>query len=285
MNKSIKITLVSGLVLGTVSAKAQIIYSNNANPGDNFTNAGGTAANQMLSNFAGPSGEAATYRETKNNGTIGINTNLARSGNGSAWISTDGTTNGKSEIALSTAFTAAGDSNGSLGSFDSLSAFGVDLYTQSSSVSNLAAIVRLELFSATDGGGKYGQLVFDTTWNPGHFGTFAFGQWNTEDFMANAGSMWFRGSSSLGATYDPSGSERTLADWMSTLNGKGYQVLSMNAGMGSSNTVFQGAVDNFKLGFGGSNKTYNFEAVPEPASICAIGLGILALIRKRRSAK
>jgi len=103
--------------------------------------------------------------------------------------------------------------------------------------------------------------------------------------MANAGSMWFRGSSSLGATYDPSGSERTLADWMSTLNGKGYQVLSMNAGMGASNTVFQGAVDNFQLGFGGNNKTYNFEAVPEPASICAIGLGVLALIRKRRTAK
>jgi len=167
MNKSIKITLVSGLVFGAVSVQAQIIYSNNATPGDNFTNAGGTAANQMLSNFAGPSGEVATYRETKNNGTIGINTNLARSGNGSAWISTDGSANGKSEIALSTAFTPGGDSNGSLGSFDSLSAFGVDLYTQSSSVSNLAAIVRLELFSATDGGGKYGQLVFDTTWAQG----------------------------------------------------------------------------------------------------------------------
>lgn len=288
MNKSIKITLMSGLVLGAVSAQAQTVYSNNLTPGDYFTNAGGSAANQALTNGIG-GGVVGTYRETKNGATVGINTTQARSGNGSAWFSAVGNANSKSEVALSTAFSPAGDSGGVLGSFDSLSAFSADLYTQSSNIGNQSAIVRLELFSATDGGGRYGQLIFDTAWSPGHFGTFNYGTWNSVDMFANSGSTWLRASSGINAAYGAGvgvdNGERTLADWMVQLGGKGYNVISINAGIGSFNGSFEGGVDNLGLGFGGNNKVYNFEVVPEPASICAIGLGALALIRRRRAKK
>ena len=189
---------------------------------------------------------------------------------------------------MSTGFTGAGDSAGSLGSFDSLSAFGADLYTALSPDSgNQAPILRLELFSAA-AGNKYGQLIFDTAWSPGHFGTFNYNQWNTVDIFNNASSMWLRGSSDLNTLYDPGAGtnhERTFADWKSILSGQGYQVISVNAGIGSFNGTFQGGMDNLQIGFGGNNKTFNFEAVPEPTSMCALGLGALAMIRKRRAKK
>ena len=290
MNNPIKITLIFGLLGGAMASHAQTVWSNSYDPGDYFTNAGGSAANQVVNNVSGGGPEQVTYRETKNNGVVGINTNLPHSGNGSVWFSTNGTTGGKSEIALSTGFDGSGNSAGVLGSFDSLSAFGADLYTMSSPDSgNQAPILRLELYSANDGGSaKYGQLVFDTAWTPGHYGTFTYNQWNTVDIFNNASTIWLRGTGSLNNVYDPGAGtnhERTLADWESILSGKGYGVISVNAGIGTFDGRFQGGMDNLQIGFGGNNKTYNFEAVPEPASLCALGLGALALIRKRKSSK
>ena len=282
---SIKITLISGLVFGAVSVEAQTVYSNNPTPGDYFTNAGPSAANQALTHPVA-AGVVGTYRETKNGATVGINTTQARSGNGSAWFSAVGNANSKAEIALSSAFTGAGDSNGILGSLDTLSSFGADLYTQTSSIGNQSTIVRLELFSSTDGGGRYGQLVFDTAWAPSHFGTYTYGQWNTVNLMGNT---WLRGTGGINTAYGAGvgadGGERKFSDWMTDLNGKGYNVISVNAGIGSFNGSFEGGADNIALGFGGNNNTYNFEAVPEPATIAAVGLGALAMIRRRRTSK
>jgi len=288
MKNPTKITLIIGLLGGAVAAQAQTVYSNNFDPGDNFTNAGASSANQMVNNVMGGGPEKVTYRETKNNGTVGINTNLPRSGNGSVWFSTNGTANGKSEIALSTGFSGAGDSTGILGAFDDLSALSADLYTLASPDSgNQAPIVRIELFSSIEN--KYGQLVFDTAWAPSHFGTFTYGQWNNVDLLGNASSTWLRATSGINTAYGPGASpnnhERTLADWQSILAGKGYNVISVNAGIGSFGGTFQGAMDNLSVGFGGNNNTYNFEAVPEPASMCVLGLGALAMLRKRKAKK
>lgn len=289
MKNPTKITSILGLLGSVAAAHAQTVYSNNYAPGDYFTNAGSSAANQVVNGVQGGGPEQVTYRETKNNGTVGINTNLPRSGNGSAWFSTVGTANGKSEIALSTGFSAAGDSTGVLGQFDDMTAFGADLYTQSSPDSgNQSPILRLELYSPTDGGGRYGQLVFDTAWTPSHYGTFDYNQWNTVDLLTNAGSMWMRATSGINTAYDPGtgdNHERTLADWMTVLGGKNYSVISVNAGIGAFNGSFEGAMDNLSIGFNGDNHVYNFEAVPEPASVCALGLGALALLRRKRTKK
>ena len=62
-------------------------------------------------------------------------------------------------------------------------------------------------------------------------------------------------------------------------------MISIYAGIGSFNGTFQGGMDNLVVGFGSITNTCNFEAVPEPASLSAAGLGVLALIRSRRAKK
>jgi hypothetical protein len=280
------------LVMASLAVAAQAsdtVYSNNGGSGDNYGNAGSTALVTPITGYTGSNGEKFEYRETDNGGAAGINTNFARSGNGSAWIDANGT-GSKAEIAVSTSFDSQGNTTGALGSFDSLSAWSADLYTASSTIANEAPIMRLELFSSKDGASSsYGQLVFDTAWTPGHFGTFTYGQWTSEDFFANASNIWLRATSGINARYNPGTStngERTLADWISILDGKGYSVLSTNGGIGTIAGAgqYEGAIDNIGLGFGGANKVYNFEAVPEPTTMAALGLGIVAVIRRRKKA-
>lgn len=288
MKNPMKFTLIIGLLGGAVAANAQTIYSNNMTPGDYFTSASATPVSTPLTNFAGANGDVAVYREVKNNGAVGINTNLPRNGNGSLWFKTDGGSSEKSEFAISRGFDGSGNAAGVLGTFDTLSALSADMFTLSSPGSgNQNPILRVELFSATDN--KFGQLIFDTAWTPSHSPTFTYNQWNSMDIFANPSSTWLRASGTINTTYGPgavNNGERTLSDWQSILNGKGYVVTSINMGVGTWNVPYEGAIDNLSYGFtGGSSANYNFEAVPEPASMFALGLGALGLIRKRKAAK
>jgi hypothetical protein len=261
----------------SMAAAQNTVYSNSPG-GDSFSGPYGTS--QGLS-FVGSGGQNFVYRETKNGATVGINGNAPRNGDGSVWFDMNGT-DVKSEIAMSTAFLPTGDAIGNLGNFDSLSAWSADLMTVSSNLSNQAVIMRLELFNGT----TYGSLVFDTGWTPGHFsGTVNYGTWQNYDLLGNAGTTWLRATSSLNTLYGPGATnngERTLADWQSALSGHGFIVTSANVGMGSFNGQFTGAMDNLTLGFGGNNQSYNFEPVPEPASMAVLGLGAAALLRRRR---
>jgi hypothetical protein len=284
--------LTLGLGAAVFASAQTTVYSNNPIPGDYFSNAGTNLAWQDVNSFSGPSGERWIYRNVRNNGTVGINTELPRNGNGSVWFSTDGTANSQSEIAMSTSF-SNGSSTGSLGLFDQLSAWAADVYTVSGGTANMAPILRLELYSATDinantgTAGVYGQLVFDTTWNPSTAPTITYGQWHNLDLFGNAGTTYLRATSALNATHGPGGiGERTLSDWMSILAGRDYNILSVNAGIGSTSLMYSGALDNYTFGVGGVNTTYNFEAVPEPGTMLALGAGAVGLlIRRRRQAK
>ncbi|HEX4054104.1 MAG TPA: PEP-CTERM sorting domain-containing protein [Tepidisphaeraceae bacterium] len=74
---------------------------------------------------------------------------------------------------------------------------------------------------------------------------------------------------------------------LATIANGGYTGLggiAMQVGFASGTA--EGYVDAFTIGVAGVNTTYNFEpaAVPEPASFSILGLGALALLRRRRRA-
>jgi len=62
--------------------------------------------------------------------------------------------------------------------------------------------------------------------------------------------------------------------------------IALQVGFGSSTDNYDGYVDQFTLGTTSGSTTYDFEpaAVPEPASFGLLGIGALALLRRRRRA-
>lgn len=274
--------VLAGLALASVGSAQTIINANNPS-GDAITNPGSSVLTQNLT-ATGAFGEKFVYRNVRNGGKVGIDSTYARSGTGSLhFVGTGG--NAQSELAFGGGFDANGNITGpSMGSIDNLSALNADFYTASSNVPNAMAILRLELFSANDGGSSsYGQLIFDNVWGTGPESmAWTFGQWGNVDLFANANSIYLRGSSGLVSRYGTA--QRTLANWLTTLNGKGYEIFSVNAGWGQSGNQFDGAVDNITFGVGANIRTYNFEPVPEPATMAALGLGAVALIRRRKKA-
>jgi hypothetical protein len=273
--------VLAGLALASVGSAQTIINANNPS-GDAITNAGPSVLTQNIT-ATGAFGEQFVYRNVRNGGMVGIDSTFARSGTGSLHFVGPGG-NAQSELAFGGGFDANGNITGpSLGLLDNLSAFKADFYTASSNVANAMAILRLEVFSSNDSGNSYGQLVFDNIWGTGPESmAWTFGQWGTVDLFANANSIYLRGTSGLASRYGTA--QRTLADWLTTLNGKGYDIFSVNAGWGTSVNQFEGAVDNITFGVGANIRTYNFEPVPEPATMAALGLGAVALIRRRKKA-
>jgi hypothetical protein len=277
------------------AATAATIYSNAAIPGDSFTNTGATNTGQAVMG-------GWHYNNVRNSGVVGINTNIPRSGNGSVYLEGRfGPAGASSKADIERLGNAVANPAGNfaataaLGLLGQLTSLRYDWYRRGIASPNEAAAhlhPALRLLIVSPDASQWGYIVFEREVSRDDFGHPApivapEDQWVTDDLFAGNFRMWSTGSTlpyNLNGTNGPARyyDALRLSEWRHWYGS--YLVLGVSAGVGSGWGEFQGAVDNIRFGFNHADTTHNFEAVPEPATLTALALGALALIRRRRQA-
>jgi hypothetical protein len=265
-----------------------IVFSQNTAPGDLFTNPGST---NQGSSFGHPNW---VYNNTRGGGSVGIRTNYPRSGNGSVYFNSPSNT-GKADIEyFADPVNAGGNfipnpSNPAsiLGPLSALSHLSYEWYRDGASTvaNHLHPVLRLGILRVNqDNTVALGYLTFERIYNG--FGAAPMNFWQADNIVTNNYKLWATASLGFG---DPDVNIndvlKTIPEWLNaaaSANATLY-VISVNAGIGSGwNGTFTGAVDNITFGFNGNSTTYNFEVVPEPASMVALGMGLASLLGVRR---
>jgi hypothetical protein len=281
-NAKLMLGLCAALVAASAFAQATVtVYSQNPVPGDSFTNGGPTNQGQS---FGNPNW---VYNNTRGSGSVGIRTNYPRSGNGSVYFNSPGSS-GKADIEYFADPVLVGGNfvpnpfnpSSILGPLAALSHLSYEWYRDDSSTApaSLHPVLRLGILRVnSDNTAAVGYLTFERVYNG--FGAAPTNSWQSDDIVSNNYKLWATASLGFGEVL------KTIPEWVSAANtvGATLYVISVNAGIGSGwNGTFEGAVDNITFGFGGTYTTYNFEVVPEPASMLALGSGLIGLLGLRR---
>jgi len=276
-------------------ASASIVLSNNASPGDDFTNPNTTITGQAV----GASGWY--YNNVRNNGHVGISTDLPRSGNGSVYFQGTqgpGGNSSKSDIEFLPNASPNGAGNystgGVLGTLANLTSLSYEWYRDASSNASdwLHPVLRLLVVDNPANPTAGGYLVFEREVNRDSFGyppgptNVPEDQWVADDLLNGDYRLWSTGSTlpnNLNGTNGPAKYYDALrvSEWKSTYGS--YSVVGISAGIGSGWGTFEGAVDNITFGFGTAATTYNFEVrddgvVPELSALITWGVLVLSAV-------
>lgn len=292
MQKTLKLYATIGLATLSAALMAQTtvkVYSQNTAPGDLFTNAGAT---NQGSAFGHPNW---VYNNTRGGGQVGIRNNYPRSGNGSVYFNSPSNT-AKADIEYFVdPFSLAGNfipnssnPNSIMGTLNQLTHLSYDWYRDGSSTTtaHLHPVLRLGIVRVdnTTNSVNTGYLVFERVYNG--FGAAPTNSWQTDDIIANDYKLWATASLGFGNPNDNINAVlKTISEWIAAAasDNDTLYVVSVNAGFGSGwSGSFTGAVDNITFGFNGQYTTYNFEVVPEPASLLALSSGVASLLALRR---
>lgn len=227
--------------------------------------------------------DAWHQRNVGGNGSVGITTDFARSGNGSAYFAGTGTTGGyKSDLEyfFSTPVAAS-----------SVQAMSFDWYRSSlSTTTNLGvhAVMRLLVRGTLNGTAVNGYLVYESIYNGGG-PMMALDTWVTENFSYATGNLWATGSLPNSINFTPVDYSRQLDDWDALLGNLSVVGLSIGIGSGWNGGGFVGAIDNVTFTTTSGSTTWNFEVsgqggtVPVPGTLALLGAGLLALGAARRA--
>lgn len=284
--------LCAALVAASAFAQATVtVYSQNPVPGDSFTNGG---PNNLGQGFGNPNW---VYNNTRGGGSVGIRNNYPRSGNGSVYFNSPNNL-GKADIEYFADPVLVGGSfvpnpfntSSILGPLAALSHLSYEWYrgVSSTAPNHLHPVLRLGILRVnSDNTVAVGYLTFERIYNG--FGAAPTNSWESDNIIGSNYKLWATASLGFG---DPNVNInnvlKTIPEWLNAASNANATlfVISVNAGIGSGwNGTFKGAVDNITFGFNNTYTTYNFEVVPEPASMLALGSGLIGLLGLRRRKK
>ncbi|MBS0480199.1 MAG: PEP-CTERM sorting domain-containing protein [Proteobacteria bacterium] len=213
--------------------------------------------------------------------TVGITTDYARSGNGSAYFSQTQNDTGKADLQYYF--------GGAPIALSSLSSFSFDHYRDAASTNNAIQSMVLRLDILKDGVFA-GALIYEPYYTTN--GNEPVNTWTTSSGNLTTGN-WWTNNSLLGPTNATAGGTKSLADWISGNAGSTLSVYGVEIGFGSGwQGNFFGAVDNVSVQFGNAGGlSSNFEVaatagVPEPATwaMMIMGFGLMGYSMRRRRA-
>lgn len=219
--------------------------------------------------------------------TVGITTNYARSGNGSAYFNQAQAQTGKADLQYYFGNSATGAVTPI--ALSSLTSYSYDYLRDSASTTTawLTPVLRLNILKD---GVFAGTLIWEAVYNLGN-GPAATDTWLTGAGNLTTGNFWTN-NALLGPPNATAGGTKTLAQWIADNSGSTLSVYGIQVGFGSGwEGTFSGAADNVNIAFGQTVYNTNFEVaaatspVPEPAtwSMMIIGFGAVgASMRYRR---